>query len=71
MVDLNLFLGSDVIMYNTTPGGDAPNPALPYFGTIPQDVLDGESEWVKTQIASSVELVVFVVSLLFCCFVIV
>lgn len=55
MVDLNLFLGSNVVMYDPTPNG--PDPTLPYFGSIPQDLLDAESEWVKSQMASSVELV--------------
>lgn len=55
MVDLNLFLGSDVRMYQPTEGS-APDSNIPYYGSIPQDLLDSELGWVKAQISGSVEL---------------
>lgn len=55
MVDLNLFLGSDVTMFHPTPGTE-PNINTHYFGSIPQYLLDAESGWVKSQITGSVEL---------------
>jgi len=55
MVDLNLFLGTDVKTYTPTPTGE-PDSNVAYYGSCPQYLLDGESGWVKNQIIGSVEL---------------
>lgn len=60
MVDLNLFLGSDVKMYQPTDNSQ-PDSNVPYYGCIPQDVLDAELGWVKSQVSRSVELVFIII----------
>ena len=56
MIDLHLYLGRPLQMFDSTAKLEKIDDMAPYYGSLPAGMLEADIEWVKEKVAASGEL---------------